>query len=399
MKLLLIEDNLSHKAMMEEMLAKARGLSFTLTHANTLGKGLDILRTANFDIVLLDLELPDSTGFDTFAKAFAAAGPTPIIVLSGVDDEELAVETVKVGAQDYLVKSQINHHWLIRSIRYAFERAHVEQELKATQIELERRVGERTVSLREANERLKKEIIDRERVETLLKDSNRQLAGALEKMRPRSGGIGAASASAIDPQFIHDLRNALTPVMGFTDFLLMSPDHLDDSKTARRYLEKIQTAAREAVSLLGKKSPASETDPTHEQPPSNEQSMDSIQPKAKGSRLLVVEDDHLVRDIIGIYLREDGHQVTFAEDGLDGLDKFKDGTFDAVLTDRSMPGINGDQLAQEIKAIAPEMKIVLLTGYGEMMAAANERPAGIDLVVGKPFSVHDLRKAIQSVVG
>jgi len=116
-------------------------------------------------------------------------------------------------------------------------------------------------------------------------------------------------------------------------------------------------------------------------------------------RVLVVEDEPLVREVICVYLAEDHHEVVTAENGREGLAKFMAGTFDIVLTDRAMPEMNGDALAVEIKKIRPEQPVVLLTGFGDLMSGAGEQPPGVDLVVGKPFTFATLRNAIAKATG
>jgi DNA-binding NtrC family response regulator len=110
--------------------------------------------------------------------------------------------------------------------------------------------------------------------------------------------------------------------------------------------------------------------------------------------ILVVEDEPLVREVIEVYLREDHHVVQTAANGREGLEKYRVGTFDLVLTDRAMPEVNGDVLAAEIKKIDPQQPVILLTGFGDLMSGAGEKPEGVDLVVGKPFTLNSLRQAI-----
>ena len=87
------------------------------------------LREERFDVILLDLSLPDSQGQETLAKAYGQAHDTPIVVLTGHSDETMAIQTVHEGAQDYLVKGQVDGHTLVRSIRYAIERHRLITEL------------------------------------------------------------------------------------------------------------------------------------------------------------------------------------------------------------------------------------------------------------------------------
>ena len=115
-------------------------------------------------------------------------------------------------------------------------------------------------------------------------------------------------------------------------------------------------------------------------------------------RILVVEDEPLVREVIEVYLREDKHIVQTACNGREGLEKYQAGTFDLVLTDRAMPEVNGDVLAFEIKKINPNQPIILLTGFGDLMSGAGEKPEGVDLVVSKPFTLNSLREAMTKAV-
>jgi PAS domain S-box-containing protein len=136
-QVLLIEDNpLDAQLVQAALLALGKvptdGPIFTLKQANTLSKGLQRLTVGDIDVVLLDLSLPDSQGFDTVATVRAQAPHVPIIVMTVRDDEALAVKIVRQGAQDYLVKGQVDRPFLIKAIRYAIERKRAEEELRET---------------------------------------------------------------------------------------------------------------------------------------------------------------------------------------------------------------------------------------------------------------------------
>jgi CheY-like chemotaxis protein len=118
----------------------------------------------------------------------------------------------------------------------------------------------------------------------------------------------------------------------------------------------------------------------------------------KSCRVLVVEDEPLVRELLTVYLDQDNHETVTAENGEEGLDKFREGEFDLVLTDRSMPGMDGTQLALAIKKINPAVPVILLTGYGDITAGSEDYPEGVNQVVGKPFTMESLREAISSVL-
>ena len=122
----------------------------------------------------------------------------------------------------------------------------------------------------------------------------------------------------------------------------------------------------------------------------------SVPPPAENQklRILVVEDEPLVREVITAYLTNDKHQIDTAVNGVDGLEKFRGSTYDIVMTDRAMPQMNGDQLAKEIRKINPEQKVILITGFGDLISGTGEKPENIDLVVSKPFTMNHIREAV-----
>jgi len=105
----------------------------------------------------------------------------------------------------------------------------------------------------------------------------------------------------------------------------------------------------------------------------------------------------MIREVVRLYLSGDGHTVETAEDGSIALNKFKTAPDDLVLTDRAMPELSGDQLALKVKALRPDVPIILLTGFGDLMNADGDKPAGVDVVVAKPFSMASLREAVAEV--
>ncbi|MGD0007872.1 MAG: response regulator [Terriglobia bacterium] len=128
-KVLLVEDNLGDARLLYEGLAEALPEQFQMTHARRLSEALEYLWQETCDVVLLDLGLPDSHGLDTLVVTRAQAPGVPIVVLTGFQDEALAVEALKGGAQDYLVKGQVDSNLLGRSMRYAIVRKATEEAL------------------------------------------------------------------------------------------------------------------------------------------------------------------------------------------------------------------------------------------------------------------------------
>ena len=119
---LMIEDNPADARLLKELISEVENVPFVLEGASTLEEGLQRLNEEKeFSLILADLSLPDSQGLDTFSAVKAAAPQMPIIVMSGLDDEDLAIKTVQEGAQDYLVKGQVDSRLLVRSMHYAIE--------------------------------------------------------------------------------------------------------------------------------------------------------------------------------------------------------------------------------------------------------------------------------------
>ena len=130
MRVLLLEDNPADARLIEEAVSEAADAGVELVRVGRLASALEQLEAGDVDLVLLDLSVPDSHGFETFTKAQTSAGEVPIVVLSGTDDEDLAVRAVRAGAQDYLVKGHIDGNLLVRAMRYAVERQRAEVALR-----------------------------------------------------------------------------------------------------------------------------------------------------------------------------------------------------------------------------------------------------------------------------
>ena len=116
-------------------------------------------------------------------------------------------------------------------------------------------------------------------------------------------------------------------------------------------------------------------------------------------RVLVIDDESYARKLFGMYLKADNHSVEFAENGLEGLEKFSSGNFDLVITDRAMPDMSGDQVALAIREKKPGVSIIMVTGFGDIMNENKQCPKGVDVVVCKPVTHSDLQRSISQAVG
>jgi signal transduction histidine kinase len=134
---LIIEDNPGDARLIEEMLKEAKRFQFNFFYHQTLSEGLEELLKNEIDVILLDLNLPDCTGLNTISIIREKVENIPIIILTGRDDEDLAIQSLKLGMQDYLIKGKIDPVLLERSILYAIERQQVKLELKLSKKKIE----------------------------------------------------------------------------------------------------------------------------------------------------------------------------------------------------------------------------------------------------------------------
>jgi len=130
---MLVEDSPDDAGLVRMLLERSRAEEFHLVHHARLGPAIEQLGSGGIDLVLLDFALPDSFGLETFRRVHAAAPSVPVIVLTSLDDDEIAATAVREGAQDYLVKRELASSLLVRSIRYALERHRAEEALRVSE--------------------------------------------------------------------------------------------------------------------------------------------------------------------------------------------------------------------------------------------------------------------------
>ncbi|MQA92228.1 MAG: response regulator [Gemmatimonas sp.] len=151
LRILLVEDNPGDARLLRELLREAPRLRYELTHVARLEDARAKITESGADLVLLDLSLPDAHGMETVTRMLDAAPEVPIVVLTGLDDETIAMKSVQAGAQDYLVKGHVDGVLLGRTIRYAGERKRLERD-RARLLESEREareIAERAVQARD----------------------------------------------------------------------------------------------------------------------------------------------------------------------------------------------------------------------------------------------------------
>ncbi|MCE9615174.1 MAG: response regulator [Lentisphaerae bacterium] len=248
---LLIEDNESDQVLTRRLMADARRASFHLVIAGSLAEGVARAAERTPDIILVDLHLEESQGIETLRQARALLPQVPLLVLTGLDDEQAALQALQEGAQDYLVKGCFEGDTLARVIRYAIERHQAQAALRRYQDRLEDLVEERSASLVRTNHMLEEEIRRHCQTETELLAANVRLSDALIALKraqrcliqsERLSALGQMAA-----RMMHDFNNALMPIQGYTELLLEQPDLLEQRVETMKYLHEIRAATLRAA--------------------------------------------------------------------------------------------------------------------------------------------------------
>ena len=129
-RILLVEDNPGDARLLREFLTETEASQFELVHADRLSEAVRRLGEGRFGAILLDLSLPDAHGLETITRLRSQSAGTPIVVLTGLDNEEAAIKALEQGAQDYLIKGRVDGHLLVRALRYAIQRQRAEEQIQ-----------------------------------------------------------------------------------------------------------------------------------------------------------------------------------------------------------------------------------------------------------------------------
>lgn len=239
LQVLMVEDSDEDFIIIREWLGGTADRVFCLLRKETLEEGLEELRKGHTDVVLLDLSLPDCDGLETLLRVRAQVQDVPIIVLTGLADQELAIQAIHRGAQDYLVKGRADADRLSHALRYAMERHRVELTLRRYRDHLETLVHARTTELRKANRELDREVRERRQAEEERTRLHEQLSDArkLEALGRIAEGVA------------HEFNNSLMMINGYGE-LLKSKLPQDDS--VQQDLTRLIEAGERATSLTQK---------------------------------------------------------------------------------------------------------------------------------------------------
>lgn len=237
-KILLVDDDPGDYRVAKLALARSpHAVGFAVETVESLAEAVESLNSHSFDLVLLDLGLPDSRGLETVDRIYEACPNIAIVVLTGLANEEVGVEAIKRRAMDYLVKGQYSGDMLVRAIRYSLERKRAEEELRKHREHLEVRVKQRTADLETANEKLQQEIRERKQAEDQLKQAKQQ----------------AEAANKAKSEFLanmsHELRTPLHSILSFASFGIKKHATAQPEKLLD-YFERIRASGKTLLALL-----------------------------------------------------------------------------------------------------------------------------------------------------
>jgi two-component system cell cycle response regulator len=330
---LLIEDDPGDARLVAEVLKQAGNIHFSLEKMTTLADGLTRLSVQQYDVVLLDLSLPDSFGVSTMDQVLNQAPDQPIIVLTGAKDEQLAMELSKKGAQDYLVKSEMPGGVLARSIAYAVER-------KAAELKLNQTVE----ALQEANHKIleqQKSVIEEERLKVLL-----QMAGATS----------------------HELNQPLMALLGNIEIMKLKEKI---PKKLFKHIDRIETSGRRIAEIVQKMSAIRQVE---------------LKPYPGGEciinldqniRILYVEDSEQDFKSFRAHLSsQDNIELIRAESMAAASALLTEDKFDLVFTDYLLPDGTGIDLLRWMARETLDIPVICITGHGDEVVATELIKAG-----------------------
>ena len=423
-RVLLIEDHQGYAKTLLARLPTDKVSSYDAVYVPSLRLGLECLNKQKFDIVLLDLALPDSEGLNTFTTIRAQIPATPIVILTGSSDENLGIEAVRQGAQDYLIKGELRGPELPRILKYAIERNQLQAALREQSFtdELTGLLNRRGF-LMLAEQQMKLSIRNKKPMLVVFVDVDglkkindefghsagdevlREAAGTLKKtfrdsdVIARMGGDEFAILG-IDAG-VENRENLLSPLRtrleesnrrscrAFKLLLSVGVATFDPGHPCS--LEELISRADRAM-YENKKNRTTEKkgDPCGKQGERN--------PK----RILIVEDETSISKSLSHRLRALGYEVTVAENGEEGLEKVKRESPGLVILDLMLPKLPGEEVCRAIRLSENEMlaetPIIMLTAKSSDVDRIVGKVIGANSYMTKPFHADSLLKEIQRLI-
>lgn len=309
-KILIIEDNPGDARLLAETLKNIKYFTFDLRDVDSLSKGIKHLRENEIDVVLLDLSLPDSFGLETFENLYLTASDTPIIIMTANNDEDMAVKAVRAGAQDYIVKGEMDDRTFKRTLLYAMERHRLQSELK----EAHRKIVYQ-----------QEKAIEEERLKVLLRMA------------------GAAS---------HEMNQPLMTLLGNIELIRMKQP---DPEELNKYITRIEEAARRIAAIIEKISSIRNVE---YKPYAGGESIIDLDQKI---RVIIVEDNDTDFERINFHIGHQRRQVVRTANLADAKKQLTERQFDIMFLDDVLPDGTGQDLLAWIRKENIETPVIALT--------------------------------------
>jgi two-component system cell cycle response regulator len=362
MRVLMIADNEDDILLIKEFLSEV-DVTLNLRCADRVEKGLTVLGEEDIDVVLLDIAIPGSPGLEALGRVSGKVPHLPIVVLTGYDDQALGIESISRGAQDYLIKQEINSHLLGRSIKHAIERKRIEQEL----INVNRELRHTVEKLKEANRRIlenQKSVIEEERLKALLEMS----------------GTTA-----------HELNQPLTSLLGHIELMRLRKDN---PKKLAHHLDIIESSGKRIADIAKKISDLGLND---KKPYTGDSFILDIH---REINLLSIEDSDPDFEKIQDLLKENDKIKLSRASGLgEAMDMLEQGTFDLIILDYLLPDGNGIDFFKIMKKKEIEIPVVVSTAYGdEIIASQLIKEGAYDYITKKNLNKKSLYRSINNAL-
>lgn len=252
MNILLVEDDSQDIFLVKEYFSLHESFKYSVSVCNTVKQATQFLQEnrESIDLILLDLNLPDSQGINTFQKISKISSGTCIILLTGLDDNENAKEAIKRGAQDYLLKQDLTPTLLVRSVQYAIQREKITAEVQHLNKNLEKLVAERTAELMDSNDALKQEIDRNKKTTEALILSESKLTAQTSALEKKNTAL-----KELLHQFEIEKKNVKKRVQaGIEDIVqpILNRMKVDADKMIAAYIELLENALWDIIDVDSK---------------------------------------------------------------------------------------------------------------------------------------------------
>jgi CheY-like chemotaxis protein len=230
-----------------------------------------------------------------------------------------------------------------------------------------------------------------------------------ERQLPVFAGVGRETFVRMASRIAHEFNNALIPILGYVELMLEKDQLIADKEKARQYLKLVLAAAKDAnrvADRLREFYQQAEQSDAATLVEANQAELDSLSGKAaqldpslgkrvgRALKVLVVDDEKTSRDVVALILKADHHEITPASSGAEALQILRYGSYDLLVTDQEMPGMNGTALVEAVRKSKNSPAIIMLTGFGELMKGSGSTPEGVDLILNKPVTSEGLLLAL-----